>query len=293
MTGVRSLRRCLVLGGAGAVGELFARALRDSGAEVVIADPAAGNGDATAPDAALRAELAGADLVLLAVPERTALAALPVLATHLRPGTLVADTLSVKGAVATVLREMSGIEAVSLNPMFAPSLGFAGKPVATVVVHNGPKVAELLALLRDWGGHAVLCEAGDHDRLAAATQVLTHATMLGFGLALTVLADGVGEVAPLAPPPHRTLLALLARITSGTPEVYWDVQAANPEAPGARAALVAGIRQIADMVDAGDEAGFEAVLGRLRAFFGDELPQHASVCAQLFDGLPPLSGERE
>lgn len=288
MTSVRLLRRCVVVGGSGAVGELFTRCLAGSGVDVVVADPATGGADATIPDETLIAELKAADLVLLAVPERTAIAALPALAPHLRPGTLVADTLSVKRSVAPVLRSLDGVEAVSLNPMFAPSLGFPGRPVATVIVHNGPKVTELLALLGDWGGRPVLCGgAEEHDRLAAATQVLTHATVLGFGLALTGLAQDVGDVEPIAPPPHRVLLALLARIASGTPEVYWDVQAANPDGPAARQALAAGLRRVADLVDSHDEAGFEAALGELRAFFGDRLTQHADVCAQVFEGLLP------
>ncbi|SDP80010.1 aminotransferase class I/II-fold pyridoxal phosphate-dependent enzyme [Lentzea jiangxiensis] len=286
MSGVRSLRRCLVLGGAGAVGGLFARALREAGAEVVVADPATGCGDATAPDAALRAEISTADLVLLAVPERVALAALPVLAEHVRPGALVADTLSVKSAVAPVLTGLREVEAVSLNPMFAPSLGFAGESVAAVVVHDGPKVTELLALVGEWGAHVVRLSAADHDRLAAATQVLTHAAVLGFGLALAGLTDGVGEVAPLATPPHRTLLALLARIAAGTPEVYWDVQAANPRGPATRSALADGLRHVADLVDRGDEAGFGAALARLRDYFGPELSPHAEHCAQLFGSTP-------
>ncbi|RJL34337.1 prephenate dehydrogenase/arogenate dehydrogenase family protein [Bailinhaonella thermotolerans] len=295
MTGVRLLRRSVVIGGAGAVGGLFAEALKASGAAVTVADPAVpadpadpgAGGDATDPGPALIAELRAADLVLLAVPERTALAALPVLAPHLRPGALLADTLSVKRSVVPALRAVSGVEAVSLNPMFAPSLGFPGRPVAAVVVRDGPAAAELLRLLAEWGARPVPVGAGDHDRLAAASQALTHAAVLGFGVALTRLGVGACDLAPIAPPPHRALLALLARVASGTPEVYWDVQAANPNAPDARKALAEGIRHVADLVDDGDEAGFEAVFGELRAFFGGALPTHADLCARMFDGLPP------
>ena len=55
--------------------------------------------------------------------------------------------------------------------------------------------------------------------------------------ALAELDIDIADLDRIAPPPHAALLSLLARITSGAPEVYWDVQAANPYAPAARHAL--------------------------------------------------------
>ena len=54
--------------------------------------------------------------------------------------------------------------------------------------------------------------ADQHDRLAAASQALTHATVLAFGLALAELQVDVADLGRIAPPPHTTLLSLLARI---------------------------------------------------------------------------------
>ncbi|MFB7629933.1 prephenate dehydrogenase/arogenate dehydrogenase family protein [Streptomyces sp. NPDC056149] len=290
-TEVRLLQRCLVIGGAGAVGGMFVRLLTASGAQVRVADPAGGEmtDDAAAPGPALVAEVRRADLVLLALPERAALAALPRLTPHLRTGALVVDTLSVKRQVVAALSALGGVEAVSLNPMFAPSLGMAGNPVAAVVVHDGEAAAELLRLLGEWGGRAVRVTAEEHDRLTAAAQVLTHATVLGFGLGLAELGVGARELAALAPPPHTTLLALLARIAAGSPEVYWDVQAAHPHGADARAALAAGLRRLADLVDRDDEAGFGTALDAVRDVLGDELTPHAEICVRLFAGLPNRS----
>ncbi|MEV6603037.1 prephenate dehydrogenase dimerization domain-containing protein [Kutzneria sp. NPDC051319] len=286
-SGVRLLRRCVVVGGAGAVGGMFAELLAGSGAEIVVVDVAGGDvaGDITAPGDALIAELGKADLVLLAVAERVALTGIPLLAPYLRPGALLADTMSVKGPVVEALRDVEGVQAVSLNPMFAPSLGMPGKPVAAVVVHDGPAAAELLGLLAEWGGRPVLVDAERHDRLTAAAQVLTHASVLGFGLALEELGADIDDLTAIAPPPHATLLALLARIAAGTPEVYWDIQAANPYAAGTRGALAASVRRLADLIDGADEAGFTAALGRLGALFGDSLDEHRDTCAHLFDAL--------
>ncbi|AWK10727.1 prephenate dehydrogenase/arogenate dehydrogenase family protein [Streptomyces spongiicola] len=290
------IRRCVVVGGAGAVGRLFAERLLAGGARVAVADtvepgaePAGTHyvrGDVTAPGARLEADLGHADLVVLAVPDAVALAAVPGLAEVLRPDALLVDTLSVKQPVTAALRAHApAVQAVGLNPMFAPALGFEGRPVAAVVVNDGPRVGPLLELVGSWGARVVPMDAAEHDRLAGASQALTHAAVLGFGLALTRLGPDMGRIREIAPPPHNALLALLARISSGAPAVYRDVQAANPEAAAVRRELAEGVRVLADLVEHGSEEDFAALLGRLRGQLGEHAPHYRDLCARMFTSL--------
>jgi 4-amino-4-deoxyprephenate dehydrogenase len=299
------IRRAVVVGGAGAVGGLFTERLLAMGAEVAVVDTAAPDGPAlrtgsgsTAPDGRIRhvrgditavdlrlaAEVGHADLVVLAVPEPVALAAVRGVTAELRPDALLVDTLSVKGPVTRAVRAQApGVQAVGLNPMFAPSLGFEGRPVAAVVINEGPRTDELLKLVESWGATVVRVDETEHDRLAGAAQALTHAAVLGYGIALAGLGTPAAELRRVAPPPANTMLALLARVVSGAPEVYWDVQHANSEATGARTALADGIRRLAELVEHGSEADFAAVVGELRDYLGDDLAHHRDTCARLFE----------
>jgi prephenate dehydrogenase len=263
---------------------MFARLLAERGAVVEVVDPVC-NGDITNIDDALADQLRAADMVLLAVPEPVALAAIGPVAEAMTPDALLVDTLSVKSRV--VAAAPVAVQVVSLNPMFAPALGMAGRPVAAVVVHDGPLVRELLRLIEQWGGRVVLTGADEHDRLTAAAQALTHAAVLGFGVALRDMDVDIEQLGAIAPPPHTTMLALLSRIASGTPEVYWDVQAANPHAATARMALAEGIRVVADIVERGDEAAFAELLTSLSGALGPQLDRHRELCAGLFAGLAP------
>ncbi|MFE9255783.1 prephenate dehydrogenase/arogenate dehydrogenase family protein [Streptomyces sp. NPDC006879] len=287
------IKRAVVVGGAGAVGALFVERLLQTGAEVTVvdtADPAEPDhrvshvrGDVTAIGFRLAAELGHADLVVLALPDAVALASVRGIAEELRPGALLVDTLSVKQPITEAIRAQApGVQAVGLNPMFAPSLGFDGRPVAAVVVHEGPRTEELLALVESWGATVVRVDAAQHDQLAGATQALTHAAVLGFGLALTELGVPAADLRPVAPPPANTMLALLARIASGTPEVYWDVQYANPEAAGVRKTLADSLHRLAGIVEHGTENDFAAVLDELRTYLGEDLAHHRDTCARLF-----------
>jgi prephenate dehydrogenase len=287
-------RRFLVVGGTGAVGSLFVERLVDSGAEVGVVDlnvpavtcwpgPSFLRGDVTAIDGAFAAALAKADTVVLAVPEQVALDCVGELCRRLGPDTLLVDTLTVKEPFSEAVRRLDPArQSVGLNPMFAPSLGFAGRPVAAVVNSVGQAAQELLDQISQWGGRIVRVSAAEHDRLASVSQSLTHAAVIAFGLGAKELGIDISALSPVAPPPHTTMLALTARIANGAPEVYWDIQRGNPHAAQARQALAGGLRRIADLVGSDDEAGFAAVQAELRAFLGGELQHYGDLCARLF-----------
>ncbi|MFF0813650.1 prephenate dehydrogenase/arogenate dehydrogenase family protein [Rhodococcus sp. NPDC003318] len=281
-----TVRSVVVAGGAGAVGSMFADLWSAAGATVTAADPATDPaGDIRDPGDALRTAIGHADVVMLAVPEDVALAAVDALLPLLRGDAVLVETLSVKSRfAAAVARAPAGGQVVGVNPMFAPALGLPGRSVLAVVHRGGPDADAVLDRMRAWGGHVEVTGADRHDRLCAAMQALTHAAVLAFGLALADLGIESDDLAHLAPPPHRTLSALLARITLGTPEVYRDVQTANPYAAQARSALSEALARL-DAVCSGEPARFADLLAAARAPLGDRADDAAARCANLFEGL--------
>lgn len=284
--------RFVVVGGAGQIGRLFVELFAARG-DVVVVDPAArpdGTGrvlchriDEPAPE--IRAALAAADTVLLALPETVAVDLVPVVADAMRAGALLVDTLSVKEKVVAALAESArrcGLLACSLNPMFAPALGVAGRPVAAVRVTPGDRVDDLLALLAAAGARLVEVTAEEHDRLTAVLQVATHASVLAFGDAVVASGLDVDTLLGLAPPPHLTMLALLARIVTGQPDVYWDIQAGSEHAAAARDALRTGLRKLDQWVTDRDAAGFRAAFDHIGHHLDGHRDDLAGRCAELF-----------
>lgn len=271
--------RAIILGGHGGVGTLVGGCLEAHGVEVVAIDrvPPADQrrrwvcDDVAAPAPATLQAVEDADLVVLALPEAVAIRAISRLAAHLRPAALLVDTLSVKSAFLAAVAELRlRCEIIGINPLFAPSLGWPGQAVAQVTVVGGPRARWFLQLFEHAGARVVALAPHDHDRLLAPVQVLAHAAVLAFGTALHELAADALP-AGAAPPPHRLLLSLLARILGGAPHAYWDIQASNPHAAAVRAALAAAIRRIAGIVDAGRVEEFHALFDVLRTAHGSEL----------------------
>lgn len=271
-----------VVGAAGAVGSLFARKLGAAGWSVWGLDRRAPEvdldalvlADATAPDPPARALLARSEAVLLCLPEEAALRALSALPSPLG---LLADTLSVKTPLfAHLAGAQLTCEVLSLNPLFAPSVGFAGQAVAAVRARAGARGDALLALLRGWGARVITLSAEEHDRAAAATQAATHAALLALAGVATA-GTSVEALAAMAPPPHLLCLSLAARIAAAAPETYWDIQRHNPHAREARRGLAAALAAIDDAVEADDRARFLDVLADLRRRLGASLADTAAA----------------
>ncbi|WP_440901072.1 prephenate dehydrogenase dimerization domain-containing protein, partial [Actinosynnema sp.] len=286
--------RVVVIGGAGQVGRLL-RALFPGSTEVTSVDvvTSAGDGapslvaDATRPDAALRAALGAADAVVLALPEGPALAAMSACAPLLPPGALLVETLSVKHAaaeLATALAARHALQACGLNPMFAPELGFSGRAVALVPIAPGPRVAALERLIGAAGGRVARVSPDEHDRAASVMQAATHAAVLALGHVVATSGVSPDVLVELAPPPHRTVLALLARISGGVPEVYRDVQAGNPDAPEVRARMSGFLLGLGEL--ASDPDRFARCLAELSAALGEQAGPLRAHCRALFEATP-------
>ncbi|MDT0476292.1 prephenate dehydrogenase/arogenate dehydrogenase family protein [Streptomyces sp. DSM 41014] len=295
--------RAVVVGG-GRVGRLFT-ALLSGHHQLTVVDSVAQepaphaerlgvqwiNDDATRPGPATAAVLAQAHVVVLALPEAAALACLHEVSHRMAAGALLVETLSVKTSISAALRAAAHqrrLEALGVNPMFAPELGFSGRPVAVVPLSRHERSERFLALLRGAGARVVPLAEDQHDRLTAALQVATHASVLAFGHALMETEAELELLCELAPPPHLTLLALLARICSGGSEVYWDVQAGNEAGAAVRAALSQGVLRLSELVAEGDRDGFDALLAGAADFLGARGPELAARCDALFRS-PELS----
>jgi len=268
----------IILGGLGQAGELMAHAFIRAGREVLLADVLPRpetiaatrylQADVTRPDDDLLRVIASADCVAMCLPERAALAAAPAILEAMTRGALWVDTLSVKQNVSAILRRYKEkLELVSINPMFAPALGFAGNSVAFVQISGGPRSKEFTQTLRSLGATVEMVTPETHDRLTAAIQVATHAAILTFGAALLELDYDVEKAAALATPPHRQLLSLLQRLSTANPEVYWDIQHHHPHAASVRESLSRALTELDAAASKDSPRDLRQLFERLRHLF--------------------------
>ena len=275
------LKKVIVVGGSGEMGSLLIRSFLASGIELTEVDlhPRFGaderrryiQADATVCGPELAEAIHGADCICICLPEQIALDSAPRLISAMSDGALWVDTLSVKGSIVRTLEAHAGrVEILSINPMFAPALGWPGHAVAVVEAgHAGLRRFFFKQLLADWGAWVQTVTAEEHDRLTAALQVATHAAVLAFGSVLLKFDYDVKAALDLATPPHRLLLALLYRVISQNPEVYWDIQAYHPHAAKVRRQLIASLDSLQSLTDRGDVDEFKHLFRDLRGLLSE------------------------
>ncbi|MCX7892948.1 MAG: prephenate dehydrogenase/arogenate dehydrogenase family protein [Burkholderiales bacterium] len=274
----------LVVAGVGLIGGSFALALKQSGRVGRVVGlgrtrasleraRALGVIDESADDAA--AALAGADLVMLAMPVGQTGVVLGRIAPHLDAGTVVTDAGSTKQDVVAAARAVLG----AAWTRFVPGHPIAGaeasgadaaradlfrgrKTVITAAPETDARaVALVTAAWEACGAEVRAMSAAEHDEVFAAVSHLPH--LLAFAL--------VHELA--GQPNAATLFEYAAggfrdftRIASSHPEMWRDICLANRERLAAALDRYRGeLGEIARMLAAGDAAGIERVFAEARA----------------------------
>lgn len=290
-----------ILGVNGAFGARMARVLADAkggvlGIDLAVqpaAQPGAGlplrrylSGDVTAPDAAVREAVGEADCVVACLPEPVTEACVADLLAMMQPASMLVAILSVHGPFFDRVHALdAGARVLGLNPLFAPSLDFAGQAVIAMGDSRVPRAPAFLGRLRALGAQVTSMAPEDHDRHMAAVQVATHGAILAFGRSLALLGYDVNQGLRAATPPHRVLLALLGRIAAGSAAVYGEIQCSNPYAGQAREALARSLDELARSASSGD-AAFADFFERAVQGIAPRRADLARACADMFAHLP-------
>jgi prephenate dehydrogenase len=259
----------LALRGAGFDGEIVGLGRERARLDAALAHGAIDRGETDAARA-----VAGAAVVLLAVPMGAMASVLGALAPHLDTRTIVTDTGSVKGSFVDAAR--AGLDSLARVVPGHPIAGteYAGVEAAFAELYRDRRViltptaeaeADAVETVQHlWGLTGAEVEhlsVDAHDRLLASTSHLPH--MLAFGL-VDALArgDDPAGVFRYAAGGFRDF----TRIASSDPTMWRDICMANREALlGALEAYRDDLDQLTAEMRAGDADGLLARFGRAKA----------------------------
>ena len=209
----------VIVGGQGAMGQLFAQQFTRSGYEVRILDKDQQNN--------AQAILAGAKLVMISVPINaleTVVRALP----KLDDDCLLVDITSVKQAPLKVLKAVHDGPVVGLHPMFGPDISHWVKQTVVVCEGRDHTVAQgLLSQLQVWGCQLVELDAKKHDEAMQIIQVMRHLTTFVYGQFLAKQSHTLEELRSCSSPIYQLELMMVGRLFAQSPELYSDIMLAQ------------------------------------------------------------------
>ena len=245
-------KTAVVVGGDGRMGRWFTRFLDDQGYQAGALD-IQGSGDERAW---AQAALPTADLVVYATPP-AATAALYEAMTPAPPSGVIVDIASIKTPLIAPIRRLqaAGARVASIHPMFGPSVVLL-RDCDVVICDTGDAGAmETVAqLFRSTTARLLNLPLDEHDRLMADVLTLAHANVIAFALALPDTA------VPVRSTTLGALQTLAGNLVRESPDVYYEIQALNPNSAGALDRLAGAIARVRDAVGMKDADAFRALM---------------------------------
>ncbi|MEW6541267.1 MAG: prephenate dehydrogenase [Bacillota bacterium] len=214
--------------------------------------------------------LAGAELVVIAVPVASIIPVLRLVVPHLRPGTIVTDVGSCKAAVVDAAARITpaGVHFVGGHPMAgSEQAGIGGADrylfegayyVLTPTPHTDRRASARVRLMAEGLGCRVIeMTPGEHDRAVAAVSHLPH--LLACTLVNTVAGmEGSERALALAAGGYRDT----TRVAAGSPPMWLDIFLANR---GMLKALLHRFREELNVIEGAlDEGGAEEITAWLQ-----------------------------
>ncbi len=234
--------------GCGEFGSFAAQHLAPDNAEVLVFDK---NPNLLPPRNAKKAgfvTVAGADVIIVAVPYDAYESVVPALAKQTHPESLIVDVCSVKMKPTALFKKHGLLDrdnVLMTHPLFGPqstAKGIDGKNLNLVVTQqSGILAKQLLATWSQKGINLIQMSAEEHDREIAKVHALT------FFVGRALLELGI-EPSPLNTPYYSELLDLIATERHHSAELFFTIQRHNPFADDVRVNLISKLAELEERI---------------------------------------------
>ncbi|MEM3031130.1 MAG: prephenate dehydrogenase/arogenate dehydrogenase family protein [Candidatus Micrarchaeia archaeon] len=268
--------RIAVVGGAGALGSLYARLFKEAGFQVTISDADAGKARKVAGELGIEfadsneEAAANADAVIISVPISETVRAVRGLLPHLRRECLLMDFTSVKTEAVREMTKAACEEVVGCHPMHGPRVAsLDGQMVVFTPVRKGGRFERIKAFFAERGASIVETTPEEHDRMVAVVQALTHFSYITTAATLKELGADVRASRKFASPVYELTMDLVARIIGQDPHLYADIQMHNPFAKSVRAAFVKQAARLRKVIEEKDKEGFIRLMTEAAKNYGN------------------------
>lgn len=251
-----------IIGGTGKMGGLFKGVFERAGYTVEV------SGRSTAlTNEALASEC---DLVIVSVPIRDTVRVIGEIAPLLSKDQVLCDFTSLKmEPVEAMLR--SKAQVIGLHPMFGPTVNSLSRQTIIVCpARADPSVlSSLIATFKKEGAECTITTPEAHDRMMAVVQGLTHFVTLTMADSIRRLGIDIETTQAFTSPVYQMELSVVGRLLSQDPDLYADILQENQYVPEVLDACEDSVRNLADIITAGDPDRFREFFQKNTRHFGD------------------------
>lgn len=254
-----------IIGGYGGMGQIFARVFKDAGFDVILCGPTEHKGKKKAEELGVSYEkdnskaASKADIVIITVPMRVTVDVIEEVAPYVRKGCLLMDLTSVKEVPCNAMAEHSkkGVEVLGCHPIFGPRVGDLENQVLILNPIRGKKWhPKLRKLFEKHDARVFECTPGEHDKIMAVVQALTHFSYISFAKTLKDLDFDIKKSRKFSSPVYDLMLDMVGRIVGQDPYLYAEIQIMNPHVSDVHEAFLRSVSELKKTVKEKDEKRF-------------------------------------
>ncbi|MGJ8581882.1 MAG: bifunctional chorismate mutase/prephenate dehydrogenase [Psychromonas sp.] len=209
------MKRIVIIGGNGLLGQRFVEMFKLSGYEVDVLGRS--NWDQA------EAICSKAGLVIVGSPIDVTTDVIKQL-NFLPKDCILADITSVKDEPLTEMLAVHEGPVVGLHPMFGPDISsFAKQVIVYCDGRDSDKYQWLIEQMKIWGAHLYPVAAPTHDESMTLIQALRHFTSFVYGVHLQEVDADLEQLLDLSSPIYRLELAMVGRLFAQEPALYADI----------------------------------------------------------------------
>ncbi|MEL0628079.1 bifunctional chorismate mutase/prephenate dehydrogenase [Psychromonas aquatilis] len=209
------MKRIVIIGGNGLLGQRFVEMFKLSGYDVDVLGRS--NWDQA------EAICSKAGLVIVGSPIDVTTDVIKQLS-FLPKDCILTDITSVKDEPLTEMLAVHDGPVVGLHPMFGPDISSFAKQVIVYCDGREPeKYQWLIDQMKIWGAHLYNVAAPTHDKSMTLIQALRHFTSFVYGVHLQEVDADLEQLLDLSSPIYRLELAMVGRLFAQEPALYADI----------------------------------------------------------------------
>lgn len=269
--------KVLIIGGAGNMGQWFARSLKRQNYAISIADI-----DSQAKEVAREIgvdfvedaipAVSDFDIVLISVPINVTEEVIRKVAPHMHPGSLLMDVTSVKKGPMKAMGEVpKGVETIGTHPMFGPTVSEPlGQTVILVTVEGRCEnwLPKIVALFENSGAHVEFLSADEHDQMMSVVQGLTHFAYIAIGATIEALEFDLSKSRRFMSPVYEIMVDFVGRILAQNPHLYAMIQA-FPDVKRVHNTFITQCLELSESAESGETEKFVRLMRNAASHFGD------------------------
>jgi prephenate dehydrogenase len=242
-----------IIGGTGGIGRWFASFFRGEGYPVHVVGRSEGM--------SLQELAARCRVVIVSVPIAATPDMIRRVGPHLPPDSLLMDFTSLKEGPVGEMMTASSAEVVGCHPLFGPDCpSLAGQNVVLCPARGERWLNRMEGLFTKGGARVTVTTPGEHDRMMAFVQGLTHLDTILMGLTLRKSGITESTLDAFSTPVFRTKRAIFEKVFGTRPELYAGLLAGNGNMEGILEMYEKNLHVLKSLILSGDSKGLTALM---------------------------------